>query len=151
MKNYVIRLKLQEGVTEEDFQNFLQAKTNGERMNLLIAHSQKNRQAKNIKEQTECQINELNAQFIEFLHTKGIGAKFRLVVKNIKEGAKNARQNTAAQIAKAKANAAANIPHCNKSASPVSDAARELAEQFETFLKENELDTKYSVEITEEE
>ena len=171
-------------------------------MSLLIAHSRKNQQSKNVREQTEQRIDELNAQFVEFLHTKGIaakfrlafsgmaesaarqrdkdrarfeevkrqsaennkefveflhtkgiGAKFRLVVKNIKEGTKNAPQNTAAQIAKAKANAAANIPHSGKSVSPVRGdaAARELAEQFEAFLKEKGLDTEYSVEITEEE
>lgn len=36
----------------------------------------------------EQEMLELNAQFEEFLHTKGIKAKYRLVIENIKKGAK---------------------------------------------------------------
>lgn len=104
-------------------------------------------------EEIKRQSAEENKEFTEFLHAKGVKAKFRLVVENIRKNSKNAPQNTAAQIAKATAAAAANIPHYDGYGHPVKDqtaSAQTLAEEFQAFLKEKGLDTKYSVEITEE-
>ena len=39
----------------------------------------------------ENKVNHLNEQFVEFLRTKGIKAKFKLVIENIKKGAKKAK------------------------------------------------------------
>lgn len=100
MKHYVIKLApLSVSITEDDFRNFLQAETYEERMSLLIAHSKKNqknitlRRLKTMDEQNKTQeeiereMNELNEQFSEFLHTKGIAAKFRLAFSNMGESA----------------------------------------------------------------
>lgn len=100
MKHYVIRLAPSSiSITEDDFRNFLQAKTYEERMSLLIAHSKKNQQIIKLRrsktmneqyktqEEIEREMNELNKQFSEFLHTKGIAAKFRLAFSNMGESA----------------------------------------------------------------
>lgn len=41
-----------------------------------------------INQDIEQEMLELNAQFEEFLHTKGIGAKFKLALNNVSESAK---------------------------------------------------------------
>ena len=96
---------------------------------------------------------EENKEFVEFLHTKGIKAKFHLVVNNIKNGAKNAPQNTAKQIAKAKAQAEVGVARANAYANPVSQEvacnAESLTNEFNEFLKMKGLDGKYTVTITE--
>ncbi len=44
------------------------------------------------EQETEKEILELNKQFSEFLHTKGISAKFKLAFKNMSESAKSQRE-----------------------------------------------------------
>lgn len=90
---------------------------------------------------------EENKDFVEFLHAKGIKAKFNVVIENIKKGIKEAPQNTAKQIAnaKAKANPYKNSINVNK---PIT--AETLKEEFNEFLKSKGLDTQYKVEIIEE-
>lgn len=41
-----------------------------------------------LTEQEQNEVKELNEQFVEFLHTKGIKAKFKLAFSNMKESAK---------------------------------------------------------------
>lgn len=88
-----------------------------------------------------------NKEFVEFLHTKGIKAKFRLVIENIKNGAKNASAKSAEQIARVKAQTQASIAG---SKNPVKEYTPELlSAEFNAFLKQNGLDSKYTVVITE--
>jgi hypothetical protein len=87
---------------------------------------------------------EENKEFVEFLHTKGIKAKFNLVINNIKEGAKTANQRTAEQIAKSKAQA-----YGNYSGNAQTISAQTLTDEFNAYLKEKGLDGKYTVMIEE--
>ena len=96
-----------------------------------------------------------NKEFAEFLHTKGIKAKFNLVIENIKKGAKEAPANTAAQIAKVRAETQNSIAKANSYATPCADlpktyTAESLSDEFNAFLKSKGLDSRYSVVITEE-
>lgn len=105
--------------------------------------------------QLENEMLELNEQFSEFLKTKGIIAKFKLVIENIKKGASTQSTKTAEQIAKVKAQTQANIKKANSySGQNINTSlvtAEMLAEEFNSFLKSKGLDAKYSVIITEEE
>ena len=96
-----------------------------------------------------------NKEFVEFLQTKGIKAKYNLVIENLKKGIKDAPANTAAQIAKTKAQTQAAVAHANslghqKSATTVEVTAGSLEEEFNEFLKSKGLDGKYTVTVTEE-
>ena len=84
-------------ITEKHLKDFIEAKNYQEQLNILIAHSQQNqkrliiRRNKKMEEnqkQVEQEMVELNNQFSEFLHTKGIKAKFKLAFSNMKESAK---------------------------------------------------------------
>lgn len=59
----------------------------------------------NVKTQEEMQreINALNEQFKEFLHTKGIGAKFKLAFANMGESARKQREADRENFEKVKA------------------------------------------------
>lgn len=70
---------------------------------------------------------ELNEQFSEFLKTKGIKAKLKLVVENIKKANNYGKPNNSIEI-----------------------TTDTLAEEFNNFLKEKGLNEKYSVVIIEE-
>ena len=100
---------------------------------------------------------EIEKEFVEFLHTKGVKAKYSLVVENIKNGAKAAPHNTAAQIAKVHAQTQKAIAQANAYGNPKGKAttadysADSLAEEFNAFLKSKGLDGKYTVVVTEEE
>ena len=72
---------------------------------------------------------------MEFLKTKGLKAKFKLVIENIKKGAREASTNTKAQIEKAK-----------QLGNPTY-SADELTKEFNAFLKQKGLDSKYVVTI----
>lgn len=52
---------------------------------------------------------ENNKEFAEFLCTKGIKAKYKLVAENIKKGAKNAASDTDERIARIKAETRASV------------------------------------------
>jgi len=90
-----------------------------------------------------------NKEFAEFLRTKGIKAKYKLVVENIRKGAQAAPANTAAQIAKVRAETQAAVARANgKTTTEVSAAT--LEEEFNAFLKSKGLDGKYTVSVTED-
>ena len=81
-------------ITNDDFNSFMNAKTNEERLNILVAHSQKNKKRIKIRrirkmnenqKVVEQEMLELNNQFGEFLRTKGIKAKFKLAFSNMAE------------------------------------------------------------------
>ncbi len=102
-----------EGITEEEFNEFLSAKTQEERLKILLIHSEKNKsiiKRSNIMEQQvksqaqiEKEMEEINNQFSEFLHTKGIVAKFKLAFSNMGEAARAQRDADKEQIEKVKA------------------------------------------------
>ena len=48
--------------------------------------------------QLENEVKDVNYQFVEFLHTKGIKAKFKLVFENMKESAKAQHEKDVAQF-----------------------------------------------------
>ncbi|MBR2634007.1 MAG: hypothetical protein IKD31_00320 [Clostridia bacterium] len=106
------------------------------------------------QQEIEREMLEVNEQFAEFLHTKGIQAKYRLVIENIKKGAKAAPANTAAQIAKVQAETQAAVARANamgKPAPAVTEvSAATLENEFNAFLKSKGLDGKYTVSVTEE-
>ena len=105
------------------------------------------------QQKIEQEMLELNDQFAEFLRTKGMKAKYKLVVENIKKGAKAAPANTAAQIAKVQAETQAAVAHANamcKPATAVTEvSAATLENEFNAFLKSKGLDGKYTVSVTE--
>ncbi len=88
-----------------------------------------------------------NADFIEFLHTKGFKAKCRLVIENIKRGAAESRQKTAEQIAKQRAATRADIDvrgtNSSIKAAPAEISGEELSREFNEFLKSKGLDGEY--------
>ncbi|MGN0655180.1 MAG: hypothetical protein ACI4KR_00155 [Ruminiclostridium sp.] len=108
-------------------------------------------------EAVKAQSAEDNKEFAEFLHTKGVKAKYNLVINNIKSGAHAASHNTAAQIAKIHAQTQEAVARANAhgspyiKAEPASYTAASLADEFNAFLKSKGLDGKYTVSITEEE
>lgn len=56
--------------------------------------------------ETQAELEELNACFSEFLHTKGIGARFRLAFANMKESAKRQHAEDVARLEAVKAESA---------------------------------------------
>ncbi len=106
------------------------------------------------QQEIEQEMLQLNDQFAEFLRTKGIKAKYKLVVENIKKGAKAAPANTAAQIAKVQAEtqtAVARASAMGKTQPAVTEvSAATLENEFNAFLKSKGLDGKYTVSVTEE-
>jgi len=78
--------------------------------------------------QIEQEMLELNKQFGEFLHTKGIAAKFKLAFANMGDSAKKQHE---AGVRSARGQY----------------TAESLAEEFNEFLKMKGLDTRYTVEI----
>ena len=105
-------------------------------------------------EAVKAQSAEDNKEFAEFLRTKGIKAKYKLVVENIKKGAKAAPAGTAAQIAKIKVETQAAVARANAMGNPLPIAneidAATLENEFNAFLKSKGLDGKYTVSVTEE-
>ena len=95
-----------------------------------------------------------NKEFVEFLRTKGIRAKYKLVVENIKKGAQTAPANTAAQIAKVRAETQAAVARANALGNPqvavTEVTAANLEAEFNAFLKSKGLDSKYTVSVIEE-
>lgn len=83
-----------------------------------------------MQKQVAQEMIELNNQFSEFLKTKGIKAKFHVVVENIKRGIAEAPLKTSQQIANAK-------PVINKTTinQTTNITADELSKEFNEFLK----------------
>ena len=76
-------------ITNEDLEKFKNAKNFDEQLKILIAHSQRNhkrliirrkRKMEENQKKAEKEMLDLNKQFSEFLHTKGIKAKFKIIV-----------------------------------------------------------------------
>ena len=89
--------------------------------------------------QVRAQSIEDNKEFYEFLHTKGLKAKVKLVIENIKQGARESREKTKQQIENSKKG----IYGHN------SISAERLTKEFNEFLKIKGLQTKYTVTIEE--
>ena len=106
------------------------------------------------QQEIEQELLALHEQFSAFLRTKGIKAKYKLVVENIKKGAKAAPANTAAQIAKVQAETQAAVARANAMGNPApvvtEVSAATLENEFNAFLKSKGLDGKYTVSVTEE-
>ena len=96
-----------------------------------------------MQNQVEQEMLELNSQFSEFLKTKGIKAKFHVIVENIKRGIKETPQKTAQQIANSKPS----INNVDKSITKIT--ANDLNKEFNEFLKAKGLSNDYIVEIVE--
>lgn len=124
------------------------------------------------------EISELNEQFMEFLHTKGIKAKFKLAFTNMKESAKkqhevdveNFNNVKAASIEQNKefyeflhtkgfkAKVKLVIENIKKGAKEAKTKGiptynhiteKELQKELELFLKSKNLDSKYTITIEE--
>lgn len=105
-------------LTEKDFQIFLQARTYEEQLSVLAAHSKRNQkdilirrtkimnETGKTQEQAEQEMAELNRQFGEFLHTKGISAKFRLAFSDMSESAAKQHEADRANFQAVKAQSA---------------------------------------------
>ena len=100
-KKYIIELVPKNNTNNDlsinDLSFFIKAKTLEDKIKLIVIHSKQNQ--KNIEEkrrmmkmneneQFEKEAKDVNDQFIEFLKTKGIKAKFNLAFENMKESAK---------------------------------------------------------------
>ena len=111
------------------------------------AKKQHEQDVKNFKEIKEKSIEE-NKDFVEFLQAKGIKAKFNVVVENIKRGIKEAPEKTAKQIANTRANVYNS--YSRKQVNNEEVTAEMLAKDFNEFLKLKGLESKFTVEISEE-
>ncbi len=83
---------------------------------------------------------EANPEFTEFIHTKGFKAKVKLVIENIKKGAKESNEKVRKQIEASKHGVPAVQKH--------DYSADELTREFNEFLKARGLDG-YTVEVTD--
>lgn len=84
-------------MTEKDLEEFKSAKNYQEQIRIILDHSQqnqkrliirRNRKMEENQKQVEKEMMELNQQFAEFLHTKGIKSKFKLAFSNMAESAR---------------------------------------------------------------
>lgn len=84
-------------MTEKDLEEFKSAKNYQEQIRIILDHSQqnqkrliirRNRKMEENQKQVEKEMMELNQQFTEFLHTKGIKSKFKLAFSNMAESAR---------------------------------------------------------------
>lgn len=95
-------------ITEQDFQEFLSA-TGEERWKILLAHAERNkkiiqiRRTKKMNEQyNDHHYEEINKQFEEFCHTKGIAAKFKVAFSGLAESARKQAASDKAQLEEVK-------------------------------------------------
>ena len=131
-----------------------------------------------LTEQEENEVKELNEQFVEFLHTKGIKAKFKLAFANMKESARIQHQKDVKSFQEVKAKSIEEnrefyeflhtkgfkakvklvIENMKKGAKeaknrPVNQYNHikevNLNKELELFLKSKNLDTKYKITIEE--
>lgn len=92
-------------ITQKDLMEFKGAQDYNEKLKILTIHSQKNqkrliirRYRKMEQNQIEQEMLELNEQFREFLHTKGIKAKFKLAFSNMAESTKKQHEQNIKNI-----------------------------------------------------
>ena len=106
-----------------------------------MKESTKAQHEKDVKQFNEVKVKSIeeNKEFYEFLHTKGLKAKVKLVIENIKKSAKESREKTKEQIAKSR-----ELGNPNKTVT-----ASDLNKEFNEFLKQKGLDSKYTVIIEE--
>lgn len=98
-------------ITEADYNEFMQAKTYGERMQVLLAHSQRNNDAirqrrikmEKTQEQIEQEMLELSRQFGEFLRERNIFQKFKIAFANMGESASRQHEQDKANLQAVKA------------------------------------------------
>lgn len=131
-----------------------------------------------LKENEVKEVNELNEQFVEFLHTKGIKAKFKLAFSNMKESARKQHEEDVANFQKVKekskeenkefyeflhtkgfkAKVKLIIENIKKGAKearnkPINTNNQingvNLEKELELFLKSKNLDKKYTIKIEE--
>lgn len=111
----------------QQFSDFLHTKGLIEKLKLAFTNMKKSTKirheedVKNFNLQKEKSIKE-NQEFYEFLHTKGFKAKCKLVIENIKKGPKE-KQNKITE--------------------------EDLNKEFEIFLKNKNLNNKYTIKIEE--
>lgn len=127
----------------EQFSEFLHTK--GIKAQFKLAFANMSESAKVQHEQDVKNFNEVKAKsieenkdFYEFLHTKGIKAKIQLVIENIKKGAKESNQKVKEQIEASK--------HI-RTYQPKNITVEDLNKEFNAFLKQKGLDSKYTVII----
>lgn len=118
----------------EQFMEFLQTKGIKAKFKLAFTNmkeSAKKQHAADVESFNEVKAKsiEQNKEFYEFLHTKVFKAKVKLVIENIKKGAAETKNKP--------------IP------SHKSITEKELAKEFELFLKSKNLDKKYTIKIEE--
>lgn len=126
----------------DQFKEFLQTKGIKAKFNLAFENmkeSTKQQHEKDVKAFNEVKQKSIddNKDFVEFLHTKGLKAKIKLVIENIKKGAREANSNTKAQI------------EASKQLTKPTYNADSLTKEFNEFLKQKGLDSKYIVTIEE--
>lgn len=128
----------------DQFKEFLKTKGISAKFKLAITNIKESAKAQHEKDvanfkEVKRKSAEENRDFVEFLHTKGFKAKVNLVIENIKKGAKESKEKTKEQIAKSKELA---NPHKVLT-------AQDLNKEFNEFLKQKGLDSKYVVTIEE--
>ena len=106
----------------------------------MAENTRKQREADKEKlEEVKRRSAEANPEFTELLHTKGFKAKVKLIIENIKKGAKESNEKVRKQIEESKHG----VPSVRNY------SAEELSREFNAFLKRKGLDGKYAVEITD--
>ena len=155
MENYNADYAVSQEEITKQFEEFCVAK--GIVAKFKVAFEQMGDNARRQKEQDKANIEDVknseeNKEFREFLHTKGFKAKCRFVIESIKRGAKNANADTAKKLDELHAKTQANIRahSVTPGAKPAEYSAKQLAAEFNAFLKERGLDEKYAVQIVEE-
>ena len=102
-------------ITEDDLNDFLSAKSDEDRMKILLAHAERNQkiiQIRRVKNMENNQVgsavgyDEISDQFEEFCRTKGIKAKFRLAFQQISENAHKQHEQDKASFEARKAQSA---------------------------------------------
>ena len=102
-------------ITEDDLNDFLSAKSDEDRMKILLAHAERNQkiiQIRRVKNMENNQVgsavgyDEISDQFEEFCRTKGIKAKFRLAFQQMSENAHKQHEQDKATFEARKAQSA---------------------------------------------
>ena len=155
MENYNADCAVSQEEITKQFEEFCHTK--GIVAKFKVAFEQMGDNARRQHEQDKANIeavknSEENKEFKEFLHTKGLKAKCRFVIESMKKSAKNANADTAKKLDElhAKTQASIRAHSVTPNAKPAEYSAKQLAAEFNAFLKERGLDEKYAVQIVEE-
>lgn len=82
---------------------------------------------------------EENKEFVDMLHTKGFKAKVKVIIEGFKKSARESKQKTKEAVEQSK-----KVSTCKEI------SAEGLSAEFNLFLKERGLDSKYTVRVIEE-